>query len=111
MTATNSKENFVPRKEGRLRNSIVAIHAKFEGRQLVAYVIAGGPGIAYAVAIHEHRSEHSPPSWSGGVTFTFGGVKYLERPLMEALVGMDARMAAAIASEAPLSQEWIQSEV
>lgn len=44
----------------------------------------GGEAHEYAIAIHEHVSEHTPPSWRGkAVSFRVGGPKYLERPVME----------------------------
>lgn len=53
----------------------------------------GGAASAYALAVHEHPSRHSPPSWQGGVSFTSGGPKYLERPVKEARKGFGRRVA------------------
>ena len=53
----------------------------------------GGAASAYALAVHEHPSSHSPPSWQGGVSFTSGGPKYLERPVKEARKGFGRRVA------------------
>lgn len=66
---------------------------------LSATVRFGGPGIPYAVAVHEHLSPHSPYSWrvaetSGrGVVFTVGGPKFLETPMLEdgAMLGQNLR--------------------
>ena len=44
-----------------------------------ATVGVGGPAEAYALAVHEHPSEHDPPSWVGvDVQFVTGGPKFLE---------------------------------
>ncbi len=53
----------------------------------------GGAASAYALAIHEHPSRHSPPSWKDGASFTSGGPKYLERPVKEAKKGFGRRVA------------------
>ncbi len=53
----------------------------------------GGAASAYALAVHEHPSRHSPSSWRGGVSFTSGGPKYLERPVKEARKGFGRRVA------------------
>ena len=53
----------------------------------------GGAAAAYALAVHEHPSSHSPRSWSGGVVFSKGGPKYLERPALAAARGMAGRLA------------------
>ncbi len=53
----------------------------------------GGAASAYALAVHEHPSRSSPPSWRGGVNFTIGGPKYLERPVKEARKGFGRRVA------------------
>ena len=56
-----------------------------------ARVVYGGPGIPYAVPVHEHLSQFSPYSWrvaeatGRGIRWTKAGTgpKYLERPLFE----------------------------
>ena len=53
----------------------------------------GGAASAYALAVHEHPSKHSPPSWDEGASFTSGGPKYLERPVKEARKGFGRRVA------------------
>ena len=53
----------------------------------------GGAASAYALAVHEHPSRSSPSSWRGGVSFTSGGPKYLERPVKEARKGFGRRVA------------------
>lgn len=65
----------------------------------------GGEAGAYALAVHEHLSGHSPPSWvaaeaSGkGVTFhpPDAGPKYLERAWLERLAYMDDNLARNVA--------------
>lgn len=41
----------------------------------------GGAAEAYALAVHEHPSQHSPRSWAGGVTFRFGKTHFLSDPV------------------------------
>ncbi len=53
----------------------------------------GGAASAYALAVHEHPSRHSPSSWRGGISFNVGGPKYLERPVKEARKGFGRRVA------------------
>ena len=80
----DSKENFVPVDLGALKNS--GRVSKPELKQPISVTLSyGGVAKAYALAVHEHPSGHSPPSWSGGVTFNRGGPKYLEKPVMEAV--------------------------
>ena len=99
-----SKKSFVPLDKGPLRTS--GLVAKPEIMPLGASVTLGYGGVAggnskedlagYAIAIHEHPSGFSPPSWAGGVNFKRGGPKYLERPLRAAIPGMAARLAVKI---------------
>jgi hypothetical protein len=56
----------------------------------------GGAASAYALAVHEHPSEHSPRSWSGTVNFSKSGPKFLERPVMEAAAGFGSRVGQEI---------------
>jgi hypothetical protein len=78
-----------------------------------------GPSQAYALAVHEHLSSHSPYSWKvaeankaarnrkraakkrrGAVKFwkPGTGVKYLERPFKARTAGMEKRIGVAINS-------------
>jgi hypothetical protein len=41
---------------------------------------------AYVLAVHEHPSEHDPPSWVGkDVHFTKGGPQFLVQPMLDAI--------------------------
>ncbi len=55
----------------------------------------GGAASAYALAVHEHPSRYSPPTWSDNVNFSPGhtGPKYLETPVREAQKGLGRRVA------------------
>jgi len=54
----------------------------------------------YALAVHEHPSTSSPPSWRGKqISFKRGGPKYLERPLNAAKSSMSRRVARKVKSE------------
>lgn len=60
-------------------------------------IVAGDETTPQALAIHEHPSPHSPPSWEGvNVEFhpSGRGPKYIEEPLNEAIGGMAERMAS-----------------
>ncbi len=64
----------------------------------------GGGAQAYALAVHEHLSSHSPYSWRVAedqgrpVKFRLRGTgpKYLERPLMAAKIGLQSRIAEKV---------------
>ena len=91
---TRSKQEFVPVAEvrgGTLRASGHVWPPEIHGRKITCTMSYGGPADAYAVAIHEHLSQYSPPSWQKAMTEGDGvqfhpegrGPKYLEIPLME----------------------------
>lgn len=86
----DSKENYVPVDVGVLQSSGHVELPVIDGRDITVTMGFGGSASAYALAIHEHLSEHSPRSWrvaeqtGAGVHFSKGGPKYLERPLMAA---------------------------
>jgi hypothetical protein len=94
-----AKSNHVPVDWGTLRDSIRSTDPVREGDELSISIFAGGPDIPYAVAVHEHPSESSPPSWRG-TTVTFHppgrGPKYLERPLLDAAPTLAQRIARRI---------------
>ena len=101
---TRSKREFVPVAEkqgGVLRASGHVQSPEIHGRDISVTLSFGGAADAYAIAVHEHLSEHSPPSWqkaeeSGdGVQFHPGGAgpKFLEIPLMEAVGTMAVDIA------------------
>lgn len=101
---------------GHLRNSGFVSEPELDG-EFVTVRIGFGGGVAedYALAVHEHPSEHSPPSWQGKgftssskhakhptegvVTFHPAGTgpKFLERPMLDAESGMAARIADDLA--------------
>ena len=59
----------------------------------------GGDAAAYALAIHEHPSRHSPPSWEGKEIHwrrAGSGPKYLEKPVLAAEKGFGRRIGADI---------------
>ena len=87
LVMADSQKRFVPvdhddlRKTGKvdqagnLAPGVVGVRLSYGG---------GGPEAEYAIAVHEHLSEFSPPSWQNTtVHFTRGGPKYLELPVME----------------------------
>jgi hypothetical protein len=86
---TRSKKDFVPVADSTLQGTG---HVRLAKVKIEANLVYGGPAAPYALAVHEHLSKHSPPSWQtaersgGGVRFNppGRGPKYLEKPLMEA---------------------------
>lgn len=89
----SSKESFVPKDLGVLANDGIVANPEFKGKGVRVRMGYGRIAKAYAVATHEHPSQHSPPSWKQGVNFNVGGPKYLEKPLRLAANGMGARIA------------------
>lgn len=94
---TTSKRDHVPVDLGTLRATGHVEKVRRVGKTLSVRLVYGGPSAPYALAVHEHLSSHSPPTWRG-ITVSFGpgdrGPKYLERPLVDAAPGMAARLAA-----------------
>jgi hypothetical protein len=80
-----SKAEYVPVDLGNLSSTGHVEPPERSGRKVRVRLVYGGPAAPYALAVHEHPSRHSPPSWRG-VAVTFNpagrGPKYLERPLM-----------------------------
>lgn len=82
-----------------------------KGRHISVVLSYGGAASAYAIAVHEHLSEHSPPSWvsaeqSGhGIHWTTPGTgpKFLEGPINEAV----PTLAADIAEMVRFSREHV----
>ena len=93
---TTSKRDFVPIETGVLRASgrvgkVVKLRKTFS--ITMSY---GGAAGAYALAIHEHLSSHSPPSWQGKrIKWSKSGTgpKYLERPIRNAAPQFAANVA------------------
>lgn len=75
--------------QGVLRASGVVAQPVQDGQTVsVTLGFGDGPSAPYALAVHEHLSKHSPPSWQkakGGVHFSpmNTGPKYLEGPFLE----------------------------
>ena len=82
---TESKTRFVPVDTGTLKSSGRVEAPEIRKNEVSVTLGYGGAASAYALAIHEHPSGHSPPSWSGGMTIRGqGGTKFLERPVRNA---------------------------
>lgn len=116
---TTSKRDFVPVDLGTLRSSGHVDNPVRTGKDISVKLSYGGAAADYALAVHEHPSEHDPPSWKNNVievpnfsgssgttqasTVTFSpagrGPKYLERPLMEASVNMTQRLATRLGAD------------
>jgi len=93
---TDSKEHYVPVDEGDLMRSGRVEKVKRDGKVTHVTIKYGGAGVPHAVAVHEHPSASSPPSWQGKrVRFhpAGRGPKYLERPIRKASSGMLNRLA------------------
>lgn len=82
---TDSKKNYVPVDKGALRSSGKVGKVDRSGNNFKVELSYGGIAAPYALAIHEHLSQHSPPSWKAAQSVTFHpqghGPKYLETPL------------------------------
>ncbi len=92
-----SKGEFVPVDKGVLRSSGHVNAVQRQGRLVSVTMAYGGAAKAYAIAVHEHPSKYSPPSWKGHLVVfqpSGRGAKYLERPLFEALRTMAEDIAA-----------------
>lgn len=101
---TESKENYVPVADDTLRGSGFVELPEIAGDNVEVTMGYGGAASAYALAVHEHLSEHSPQSWekaeSAGRPVQFHptghGPKYLEIPVIAAQEGFDTRIAADV---------------
>lgn len=93
----DSKERYVPVDLGPLKASGKVHPPEYLGRRVTVELSYGDAATAYALAVHEHPSKHSPPSWQGvQVQFSPSGTgpKYLERPLMAAVPTLARDLAA-----------------
>ena len=93
---TESKQRFVPVDDGPLRASGKVLPPEGIGVKTEVVMTFGDAASAYALAVHEHPSTHSPPSWKGkkiNWTQTGTGPKYLEKPMNDAVKGMPQRLA------------------
>lgn len=80
-----SKKDFVPVDQGNLRSSgrvrdVSALNAS--PRITLTF---GGSAAPYAVFVHERQARHTVGQW-----------KYIEQPAMEAVQGMDTRIARRV---------------
>lgn len=92
----DSKEHYVPVDLGPLKSSGHVNPPSYVGRTVTVELTYGDAASAYALAVHEHPSKYSPPSWQGAqVTFSPSGTgpKYLEKPLMAAVPTLPAELA------------------
>lgn len=112
MIAERSRNEFVPIDTGNLASTIRVVTDDSGLRQgrndlgqytsgsaVEVRIIAGDDSTPQALAIHEHPSQFSPPSWEGvDVTFqpSGRGEKYLQRPLDEAIGGMAERVGSKV---------------
>jgi hypothetical protein len=89
---------------GTLRASGQVSEPVRQGKCITVWLSYGGAATAYAIAVHEHLSEHSPPSWKKaeaggeGVHWTEPGTgpKFLESVINEAEATIKARLAARL---------------
>lgn len=95
----NSKRNYVPVDLSALKNSGHVVKPVRKGTQIIVELAYGGPAAPYALAVHEHLSQHSPRSWKN-TTVRFHpagrGPKYLEKPLMEAVSQLPHDLAVTV---------------
>lgn len=99
----------VAKNGGTLRASGQVHDPERHGRSISVLMSFGGAADAYAIAVHEHLSEHSPPSWIAaeeggmGVTWRVAGTgpKYLEGPINEAMPTMASKLAARLHLDKP----------
>lgn len=92
-----SKAKFVPIDAGTLKSSGFVNDVVRKGKDISVILGFGGDAEAYALAVHEHPSSHSPRSWgTKPVNFKRGGPKYLSKPMDEAVPGMDKRIAKTV---------------
>ena len=83
MTRATDKD-VVPVDTGALKNTGIVLPPKTVGTVVVSEGGFGGAAVDYAVIVHETHKTRS---------------KFYERPLMEALNGMDTRLAATLRRE------------
>ena len=98
----DSKEHYVPVEHGALRDSGHVQLPEIQGDAITVRLGFGGAASAYAIAVHEHLSAHSPRSWriaeAAGrpVRFSPGGPKFLELPLLDAAKNLAAHIGDRI---------------
>jgi hypothetical protein len=100
-----SQAMYVPVDEDVLRQSgyVDGPTRMAKGHRTTVGYAKSGPAKAYALAVHEHLSVHSPPSWKSaeasgrGVHFQRGGPKYLELPFLKRLPFIAMRIGRVVA--------------
>ena len=108
---TTAKREYVPVDLNTLRSSGRVGDVERTGKDVQVSMSFGSAAAAYALAVHEHPSAASPPTWQGkaieeiksvrsGTPWSLAegerGPKYLERSLNRAAKGMAARIAAKV---------------
>jgi hypothetical protein len=84
----DSQENYCPVEDSPKNGIVLKETGRVDGPEITPAGVEvklsyGREAHEYAIAVHEHLSMYSPPSWQvGGVTFRVGGPKYLELPVM-----------------------------
>lgn len=103
MTEAKKRTPVAPVDGGTLRASGMVHDPVREGNNISVLLSFGGAAQEYAIAVHEHLSEHSPPSWiiaeeNGGIEWNAAGTgpKFLEGPLNESRPYMAARIGKRI---------------
>ncbi len=89
---------------GVLRASGMVSKPVRSGRSISVTISFGGAAMAYAIAVHEHLSAHSPPSWitaerlGHGIHWTTPGTgpKFLESVINEYMAVLPTLMAALL---------------
>jgi len=93
-----SMEN-TPIEHGVLKASHEIVGPETDGKEWKITIQVGGAAEPYAMAVHEHLSAYSPPSWlakeAAGrpVHFNVGGPKFLENAVRKAIPGFGSRIA------------------
>jgi hypothetical protein len=94
---------YTPEKWGTLRGSGRIERRGSSKRGFTYVVIFGGPGIPYAIPVHEHPSGASPHSWrqTGTVRFSPSGTgpKFLERATFEEASNLARVIASAMGGQ------------
>jgi hypothetical protein len=92
-----------PVQFGVLKASHEIVGPEYSGSKVSAWIQVGGAAEPYAMAVHEHLSASSPPSWQAaeasgnGVHFNSGGPKFLENAVRKAIPGFGDRVMARVA--------------
>jgi hypothetical protein len=84
---------------GTLRASGHVQEPKITRRNVSVTLGFGGAAADYALAVHEHPSRHSPPSWKGKTIHWNAagtGPHFLSRPMKEAQKGLARRLAKSL---------------